>query len=173
MGGDMAYPSWGRIRKSLQWLWCFGLVSFPLGSAALVLSLLAARGLGWRAQYVPGAIGSLKETWGYVLHGLIAAPIVEELIYRGVVFPRLEKALSGGLSVFVSGFIFWALHWVDRGEITPWSHLLAGWILAWAALRTRSLLAPTLLHALGNLLVLGLDILWIQKPDFVRAILGG
>ncbi len=172
LGGDMAVPNWSRIRVSLSWLCSFGEVCLPVGLCVLASLALASRVVGWNVRYELGAIGSMEEIWPFLLHGVIAAPLVEELIHRGIVYPRLEQAMTRAQAVFVSGCIFWVLHWVDRGAVSPVNHLLAGWILAWAAQATRSCLAPTLLHAMGNLLVLGLDIVWIQDPNLVRAVLG-
>ena len=69
--------------------------------------------------------------------------------------------------------MFWVLHWIYFGEVTFPNHLLGGWVIAWSYDRTRSLVAPTLLHAVGNL-ALGLgDMLVLTRPELMRWLVGG
>ena len=165
-------PGWGKPRRSLRWAAAF--LPVLAGSALLLgaCGILIARSLGWSLSYSPLAIASPGEAGAYVLPGLVAAPLVEEFIYRGIVYPRLRAGGGVAFALALSGPIFWVLHWVDRGTVSPVNHLLAGWILAWAFERTRSLLAPTLLHAVGNLLLLSLDLTWFRYPEPFRAVLG-
>ncbi len=165
-------PGWGKPRRSLRWAASF--LPVLAGSALLLgaCGIPIGRALGWSLSYSPLAIGSLGDAGAYVLPGLVAAPLVEEFIYRGVVYPRLRAGGGVAFALAISGPIFWVLHWVDRGAVSPVSHLIAGWILAWAFERTQSLLAPTLLHATGNLLLLSLDLTWFRYPELFRAVLG-
>lgn len=157
-------PRWGRVRPSLLWLARFLGILVPAALLFTVLTILLCHAMGWRLNVFPMTIASLDRAPGFVFHGLVAAPIVEELIYRGVIHGRLRKGLGPFLAVALAGPIFWVLHWLDRGGVSPPNHLLAGWILAWAFERTGSLLAPTLLHALGNAVLLSLDLLWYRWP---------
>ena len=74
------------------------------------------------------------------------------MIYRGLIQEHLRRALGSRWSLVLSGVVFWVLHWIYFGHVTFPNHLVGGWVIAWSYDRTRSLLAPTLLHAVGNLL---------------------
>ncbi|MHC4601129.1 MAG: lysostaphin resistance A-like protein [Planctomycetota bacterium] len=88
---------------------------------------------------------------------LVAYPIVEEWIYRGVLYPPLEHRIGRVGAILLSGLVFQALH-LSYG--VPWPHyFVGGMILAWAFARSGSLLYPILLHAMWNLFVLGVDLL--------------
>ncbi|HVR74791.1 MAG TPA: CPBP family glutamic-type intramembrane protease [Planctomycetota bacterium] len=157
-------PRWGRVRPSLLWLARFLGILLPAALLFTVLTILLCRAMGWKLNVFPLAIASLDSAPAFVFHGLVAAPIVEEFIYRGVIHGRLRQGMGPFLAVALAGPIFWVLHWLDRGGVSPPNHLLAGWILAWAFERTGSLLTPTLLHALGNGALLFLDLLWYRWP---------
>jgi membrane protease YdiL (CAAX protease family) len=92
-----------------------------------------------------------------VLLTLVAYPVLEEWIYRGLLFPPLEHRVGRAGAVLLSGLVFQALH-LAYG--VPWPHyFVGGMILAWAFARGRSLIYPILLHALWNLFVLVVDLL--------------
>jgi len=117
-------------------------------------------------------ISSQDEWLRYLAVGCVAAPFVEEFIYRGLLYPRLRAALGATAGIVVGGLVFWGLHWVYHGGPSPANQLVAGWILTWSYERTKSLLAPTLLHALGNAALLGLDTLRFESPDTFHAVFG-
>jgi len=163
------YPSWGRLGSSLR---TCALVSLPLAGLAAIFMLVARfvfdAGLlgGLRPPFM---VADLEDALAYAVVGGIAAPIVEEFIYRGVVQPRLRSAIGPVAAILVSGPLFWGLHWVYHQGVSPPNHLFAGWILAYAFERGRSLLAPTLLHAAGNLVVIGFDLIAFRYPGLFDA----
>ena len=103
--------------------------------------------------------GDREELSRALISVAFAAPLVEEFVYRGLVFGRLRRALGFRESAVISSVLFWASHWIASGAVTSPHQLAAGLILAWACERSRSLLAPTILHALGNAALLGSDAL--------------
>lgn len=76
------------------------------------------------------------------------------------------------MAIAASGLVFWVYHWVSFEHVTSPHHLGAGLLLAWTYDCTRSLLAPTLLHALGNLVLGTSDLVYILLPQQVHAALG-
>jgi len=79
-------------------------------------------------------------------------PTLEEAIYRMVLCVPLV-ALSGcWRTIAISGILFGALH-VAYGNPSP-ENLVGGFFLAWAYLKSDSILIPFILHAGGNLIVL-------------------
>ncbi len=73
--------------------------------------------------------------------GIVLAPIVEEVLFRGLLFQRLAVKWGLGQGIVVSSVIFGLLHLDDFIGAT-----LIGVALCLVYLRTRSLFVPMLLH---------------------------
>ena len=95
-----------------------------------------------------------SQVWRHWFIGLLMAPIVEELLFRGLFQRQLEVGLGRTLAIVISGPVFWVYHWISFGGVTPLNHMFAGWVLAWSYAKTGSLWVAIALHALGNLSVL-------------------
>lgn len=77
----------------------------------------------------------------------IAAPIFEEIIFRGFFLPSLTRYLSVTTSIIVSGLLFAIAH-LSLAEVLPLATL--GILLGVVYTRSRNILAPMLLHSLWN-----------------------
>jgi membrane protease YdiL (CAAX protease family) len=77
----------------------------------------------------------------------IAAPIFEEIIFRGFLLPSLTRYLSVGNAIVISGLLFAIAH-LSLAEILPLMTL--GIILGIVYTRSRSLLASMMVHSLWN-----------------------
>lgn len=96
---------------------------------------------------------------GYMLINVVVlAPVVEEVLFRGVIFAPLCKK-NPLLAYVVSGGAFAMIHVLSYIGQQPGSVLLfsaaqylpAAFVLCWSYQRTRSILAPIVLHGLMNL----------------------
>ncbi len=76
-----------------------------------------------------------------------AAPLFEELIFRGFLLPSLTRYFSVTVSIILSGLLFAVAH-LSLAEVLPLVTL--GIILGFVYTRSRNLLAPMLLHSLWN-----------------------
>lgn len=79
---------------------------------------------------------------------VIAAPILEEIIFRGIVLEGLLKRYSPLKSILISALFFGIVH------LNPWQFLsgfLGGILMGWVYYRTRNLLLPIFLHFVNNL----------------------
>ena len=77
----------------------------------------------------------------------IAVPIVEELLFRGLILDGLSETYGSWTAIFISSAIFAILH------ISPLSIINAFWggmIYGYLRIRTNSLWPGILLHALWN-----------------------
>jgi len=84
-----------------------------------------------------------------VLQAVVLAPLVEEVLFRGVLFQVLwQRTGRVWLSAFASGFLFGVIHPQFLGGILVVTVL--GVILAMVYAHTRSLLPCMLIHALNN-----------------------
>lgn len=78
----------------------------------------------------------------------IMAPLVEEILFRGLVLSRLKKAMPVWLALVLSSFFFGLMH----GQILWVCYtFLVGLVLGLAALKTDSTLAPMFMHFAFNL----------------------
>ena len=79
---------------------------------------------------------------------VIMAPLVEELIFRGLMLSRLRKGMSDWAAILISGFIFGLAH----GQILWMSYtFIMGILLGLVAVKSESLLPSLALHMIFNL----------------------
>ena len=89
--------------------------------------------------------------YGAILKVAIIAPIIEELIFRGIIMHGLMRNYSKFTAVFVSALMFALFH------LNPWQFpatFILGLLLGFLMLRTRNILLCILGHAINNGLVL-------------------
>lgn len=89
---------------------------------------------------------------------VIAAPLAEELMFRGVIYKTLAKNFNTGTSFILSGLIFSLLH-LDLYYIPQiW---IMGILLAYCYNNTKTLITPIIAHMVVN----GMFFLtWLQMP---------
>ena len=84
---------------------------------------------------------------------LIEAPVLEELLFRGVLFGGLTKIMPIWPAIFLSGLVFAVIH-VNAATLIPLWFL--GGAFAWLYVRTGTLLAPMAVHFTFNAINLAL-----------------
>lgn len=80
---------------------------------------------------------------------VIAAPIIEELIFKGIILNGLLQRYSPSNSIIISSVLFGIVH------LNPWqfiSALVIGVFSGWVYYRTRKLMLPIIIHFVNNLL---------------------
>ena len=88
---------------------------------------------------------------GAFLKVAVIAPIVEELIFRGLIFNGFRKNYNGFVAVFMSALLFSLFH------LNPWqmpATFVLGLLLGWLMLRTNNILVAIIGHSINNSLVL-------------------
>ena len=78
---------------------------------------------------------------------LIEAPLLEELLFRGVLFGGLTKIMPVWGAMLLSGFLFAVIH-VNAATLIPLWFL--GVAFAWLYARMGTLLAPMVVHLTFN-----------------------
>lgn len=95
------------------------------------------------ASAIPGSAA-----WISVLSTVIAAPIVEEIVLRGLFYGRLKRGMPMFAAMLISSWIFGLIHgaaiWVIYAS-------LLGMLIAWIYEKYRSLTAAVLFHFGFNL----------------------
>jgi len=89
---------------------------------------------------------------------VILAPLLEEIIFRGLIFSRLTKKWGMAWGMIVSSLAFAVLH------LDPIGAFVFGVTTCVLYVRTKTLLVPMALHALNNLLVLVISSLEESGP---------
>jgi membrane protease YdiL (CAAX protease family) len=89
----------------------------------------------------------------FVVGAVIFAPLVEELLFRGVLFRGLLRKMEPATAVLVSAVIFALVHYIGDPNTLPFLPALAGLgaVLALVALRTGDLSMSIFIHAGFNL----------------------
>lgn len=136
----------------LKWLaWGLGgfLAAMPLVIAVSFINQLFWQGQGGSNPILPIALEG-REPWAialFFLTGSVAAPIFEEIIFRGFLLPSLTRYFPLWGAIAFSSLLFAVAH-MSLSEVLPLMTL--GMVLGFVYTRSGNLLAPILLHSLWN-----------------------
>jgi membrane protease YdiL (CAAX protease family) len=149
-GGDLASVGL-HLTPSQGWRWWVW-VSLWIGLAVAACIVV---GLGlWvlSGQALPIYATPPRDIGRSVLRMCVFAAVLEEVIYRLALCVPLAVWLGPWRAIVVSGVAFAGLH-VAGGNPSP-ENLVGGLFLAWAYLKSESIVVPIVLHSLGNLCAL-------------------
>jgi membrane protease YdiL (CAAX protease family) len=77
------------------------------------------------------------------------SPIVQELVFRGVVMEGLLRSTAGPVAIVVSSVVFALVHAAGGPRQMAFA-LITGCVQGWLYSRTRSIVAPSVMHVLAN-----------------------
>lgn len=89
--------------------------------------------------------------WGVILKVVVLAPVIEEVLFRGIIMHGLMRNYKNWYAILLSGILFSVFH------LNPWQMtytFFLGLLLGWIMVKTRSLPLAIIVHALNNLIVL-------------------
>ncbi|MDH6105902.1 CPBP family intramembrane metalloprotease [Anabaenopsis tanganyikae CS-531] len=143
---------WFRFRLQDGWfLWGFGgyCAALPIVVLVSLINQQLWRGQGGSNPLLQLALESQDSmALGlFFLTAAIAAPIFEELLFRGFLLPSLTRYVPVWGAVIFSSLLFAIAH-LSLSEILPLTAL--GVVLGIVYTRSRNLLAPMLVHSLWN-----------------------
>jgi uncharacterized protein len=147
--------------KGRWWLWGIGgyLVALPLMLGVSLLNQQIWQGQGGSNPLLQTVLEEQDPValLVFLVTAAIAAPLFEEVLFRGFLLPSLTRYLPVWGAIGLSAFIFAAAH-LSLSEVLPLT--LLGTILGFVYTRSRNLLAPILLHSAWNsVTMIGLFIL--------------
>ncbi len=123
-------------------------VTMGLGTALLINGVLNLMPDSLLEDYMEASGVLTQDTTVFtVLLGVIIGPIVEEIIFRGIILNRLRKAMPVTAAVLVSSFLFGVAHIQPIWAIYTF---VLGCILAIAAVRTDSIVPSIIIHVIFN-----------------------
>ncbi|MEC4818439.1 MAG: CPBP family glutamic-type intramembrane protease [Scytonema sp. PMC 1069.18] len=143
---------WFRFRLQGRWfLWGLGgyCVALPIVVVVSLINQQLWQGQGGSNPLLQLALES-RDTVALAIFfstAGIAAPVFEEVLFRGFLLPSLTRYVPVWGAIALSSFLFAAAH-LSLSEILPLFSL--GMILGFVYTRSRNLLAPMLLHSLWN-----------------------
>ncbi|MCY4399091.1 MAG: type II CAAX endopeptidase family protein [Gemmatimonadetes bacterium] len=142
----------GRVPDGHDWLITAGLLgvtmAFSLGSwevVAYTMSRLAPGLLTWLLEALatpPG--GTFGHDLGWIVVGVLLAPVLEEVLFRGMLMSRWGVKWGIRTGIVVSAVCFGILH-ANAIGIT-----VVGLVATILYLRTRTLIVPIAFHAANN-----------------------
>lgn len=127
----------------------------------LLLSLLWTAVQAWQPQWQLGADPyadfSISQIWVLSFFAILTAPLLEELIFRGLVQSTLHRQWGRVGSVLWAGLIFMLFHGSYFQNIKALSHVVVlGLCFGIWRERTRSLIPGMVAHWFNNLLATGI-----------------
>lgn len=125
-------------------------LAVQLGFALLIFNLSATILLGPPAQdieFVTGAEGALERI-ALVIGVALAAPVIEESLFRGLLQGVLEMRLRHRFAIAVTAMAFGLLHGPDGALFFFFWSLPVGWV-TW---RSGSILPAVVVHAVNNII---------------------
>jgi len=115
--------------------------------------------------FVPQIDPSYPPVRAWLVDALLLAPVLEEFVYRFALCVPIVGRVGPLWTIVLSGTMFAFAHWVI-GNPGP-DNFVAGFVLAWAFLKSGTLLVPIILHFAGNLCVFAFGVLMFYWPVFV------
>jgi membrane protease YdiL (CAAX protease family) len=94
---------------------------------------------------------------------IIAAPLYEEVFFRGFMFKGIENSRAGPIAAVVITSLAWAALHVQYNFVIIVSIFTGGLILGWARIKTNSIYIPIAMHVLQNLLATIVVIIYLGR----------
>ena len=87
------------------------------------------------------------DMWIQIVTAVLLGPIVEELIFRGLMYIRLKRMFGQGVAAFVTGLLFGIFHWnISQG--------IYAFLFSYAAIfiyeKYKNICAPIIMHIAAN-----------------------
>jgi membrane protease YdiL (CAAX protease family) len=148
--GVIAAAVLGEWRAAAPWRCAPRWLAAAVPAAALTFALA----VGW-VRLLPGpldpAAAPTELPLALLVGTLVAAPVVEELLCRGVAWRAAERLASPGAALVLTAILFGFLHGMNGGYVLELPHrTAAGLVFGWLRWRSGSLAPGVLAHALHN-----------------------
>lgn len=133
----------GVLRYQLKWFngWLILVGLIGIAAIGIVEEPLWQLFPEWNMEQAIG-VG----TWA-IINSVVLAPILEEIIFRGVILETVRSRWGKMWGVVVSSLLFGAVHGIPQQTINA---CLVGALLGGVYIATDSLLAVIILHAINN-----------------------
>lgn len=107
---------------------------------------------------------SVEQLPSEILTALVLAPLIEEIVFTGIILRGLLHHRSPLYAIVVSSVMFGVLHILNENALYA---TLGGIATGWLYWRTRSLWPAILAHLTNNIIALSTGLVWSTIPQFV------
>jgi membrane protease YdiL (CAAX protease family) len=114
-------------------------------------------------EYLAAGPAGRPGFWVVVAGVTIAAPVAEEIVFRGYLQGALQPAMGARWAVALTATVFGLVHTMPYALPVG----LLGAFFGWLAVRHGSLLAPIAAHTLHNGVVVAVTVLWPDSLDWL------
>lgn len=150
-----------RIAPIQGWLYWFRLALWFGLFIAVVLAIYA---VVWHTFRWTIPIYRTRPSLQSLVFMCVMAPVSEEVLFRALLTLAILPTCGQRGTIAVSGIIFAAVHLLG-GRASP-ENLIAGFLLAWAFLKSGTILVPIAMHSGGNFFALaGQAAAWYFYPQ--------
>ena len=91
----------------------------------------------------------------YFINLVIAAPLIEELFFRGYLLDKIRTQHSDIFAIMITGLFFGLIHWTPYWDFWDFSPILftgiGGVLYAWLRIKTGSIWPSIICHSIWNL----------------------
>lgn len=120
--------------------------------AFLVVLIMVPANLSKSAGYIPPVMHLSDLSVIRVLHGVVVIPLVEEWLFRGILYPYLRKHFPFVWAVVANVMLFALCHYnMEKTFLDLFPHLGLGLVLVLYYERSRSIGACIVLHGVANM----------------------
>jgi uncharacterized protein len=108
-------------------------------------------------NFIPESINTnqllkvVKSNPGIIVIICLVCPILEEIVFREMIFGTFKRKIGTGAAAIVAAFLFSLIHFDFANTIV---YMLIGLTFSWIYIKSKSILATILSHALMNSIVL-------------------
>jgi membrane protease YdiL (CAAX protease family) len=156
----IGWPAWPRVWRELTIGAGLGIVVRIASGIVATLVVLVLRNTSDEPVDLPAQISPDLAGWGLVIFAIfavIAAPVLEEFVFRGLLFRSIADRSGFWAGAIVSAVAFGAFHLLTPGDgldvlALGIAHVGTGIGLAWIYWTRRNLLASIGGHAVFNLI---------------------
>lgn len=153
IAGGAAFANAGLVRSSLRLPAARHLLLTVLVGVILMPTLVAAfwglhrLGFTFEDDYVSSYLNDGWPVWVAYVAVALVTPVAEEVLFRGVLQPKLAQVLTTTEVLIVQAALFAALH---LSPVILLTHFVMGFAFGWLRLRSNSLIPGMLLHGAWN-----------------------
>jgi membrane protease YdiL (CAAX protease family) len=156
-----------KLKNALLSAIGFIIVVLPVVLLLQAASIKTLEKIGWPTEDEAAVrLFTDAKSWRTIVYlgvfAIVIAPVAEEFIFRGMLYPLVKRLGSPRYAFFGMSAIFAEIHF-DMGTLVPL--FVFALALTWLYERTDNLLAPITAHALFNATNLVMLLWQVQHPD--------
>ncbi|MFC0190491.1 lysostaphin resistance A-like protein [Fictibacillus aquaticus] len=168
----------GRVSRGSAVLWAIGGIFMAYAAQIIAITIESKIfGVPTGSQNTKDLVEITKHTPYFMVVAALIGPILEEIVFRKILFGRLYGRFGFFLAALISSLVFAAVH-MDFSHLLIYSAI--GFTFAYLYVKTKRLLVPIIAHMSMNSLVLLVQFVFAdqireyeKQMDTMQFIFGG